>query len=141
MSFTAGAGLELVRFARDVEVVWNKNIVGDIRNFFGDIGARKLTKELRRRSPKYLRTMEEANMYLGELKLLDILADTRINQNANLTTSKVMKVQFTCDSLKSSGGTQYEKCTVNADLNFLLNSKSVAKLIPSGEAQLLNNLY
>ena len=136
MSFTAGAGLELVRFARDVEVVWNKNIVGDIRNFFGDTcGAKKAYERAeRRRSPKYLRTMEEANMYLGELKkLLDILADARIDQNANLTTSKVMKVQFTCDGLKSSGGTQYEKCTVNTDLNFLLNSKSVAKLIPSGE--------
>ena len=135
MSFTAGAGLELVRFARDVEVVWNKNIVGDIRNFFGDTcGAKKAYERAeRRRSPKYLRTMEEANMYLGELKkLLDILADA-YDQNANLTTSKVMKVQFTCDGLKSSGGTQYEKCTVNTDLNFLLNSKSVAKLIPSGE--------
>ena len=105
LSFTVGqAGLEIVKFARDAEVVWHKNIVGNTRAFFGDLcGAKKAyARAERRKNPKYLQDVEQASLLIKELKgLLDILNKGRIDRNHNLTKSTVMEVSFKCDSLDS----------------------------------------
>ena len=116
----SGVAQPLVQFSAKAEVFWHKNVVGDTKKFFGDhCGAKKAYATAdRRRNPDYLKKVNDAAMYIKELRdLLQILNKGRIDASNQFTRSTKMRVQFSCGQNSGEQGS-YQKMLHKYRLKF-----------------------